>query len=97
MIVTISCKNGRVFSAMREDAMDAEMKLRIAYYKAQGCNIDNLKDDNFEFNKKHEHECEHCSSLEHEFENLIDEITGEDILMHEEDDCDCCANCGNEY
>jgi hypothetical protein len=70
-MITISCKNGRIFSAINEDYMDAECKLQIAYYKAQGCIIEVV--ESFVFSPPHK--CEHCDELEHNFENLIDEIT----------------------
>ena len=51
---------------------DAEWKLQEAYYKAQGCEV--VKDDNLRFSNPNDYFCSHCNSLEHEFENLIDEI-----------------------
>ena len=72
-MITISCKNGRIFSGMNPDFLDAEGKLQIAYYKAQGCIVEVV--DSFEFGEPHD--CEHCDNLEHEFENLIEQIIDE--------------------
>ncbi len=72
-MITISCKNGRIFTGINEDFLDAETKLQIAYYKAQGCVIETI--ESFRFNG--ECDCEHCESLEHEFEDLIEQIIDE--------------------
>jgi hypothetical protein len=71
-MVAIKCKSGRIFSACNENYMDAEWKLQEAYYKAQGCTVELLDEVRFS-----ECECDHCKSLEHEFENLIEEVKSE--------------------
>ena len=68
----IKCKSGHFFSAFRGN-VDAEWKLQEAYYKAQGCTVE--ESENLIFS---ECNCEHCESLEHEFENLINEVKSED-------------------
>lgn len=73
MFITISCKNGNIFSGINEDYMDAESKLQIAYYKAQECIVETV--ESFSFGKGCD--CEHCNQLEHEFDVLIDEIKDE--------------------
>jgi hypothetical protein len=72
-MITISCKSGNIFCGMNEEYMDAETKLQIAYYKAQGCIVENV--ESFSFGSGCD--CEHCNQLEHEFEELIEEIKGE--------------------
>lgn len=69
-MITISCKNGRIFSGINEEYMGAEEELQIAYYKAQGCIVEKV--ENFTFSEPHD--CEHCKSLEHKFEMLIEAI-----------------------
>jgi hypothetical protein len=69
-MITISCKNGSIFCGMDEDFNGAEEKLQIAYYKAQGCIVETV--ETFKFGP--ECKCDHCTSLEHEFETLIEEI-----------------------
>jgi len=72
-MITISCKNGRIFSGINENYMGAEEELQIAYYKAQGCVVETV--ESFVFSP--EHDCEHCKSLEHRFEILIETIIEE--------------------
>ena len=71
----IQCRKGHVFSMIVDHAKDAEWKLQEAYYKAQGCEV--VMDDNLRFSNPNEYICSHCNSLEHEFENLIEEIKNE--------------------
>ena len=71
-MIGIKCKSGHVFSACNENYIDAEWKLQEAYYKAQGCEVELSNEVRFS-----ECNCEHCQSLEHEFENLIEEIKSE--------------------
>jgi hypothetical protein len=73
MMTIISCKNGRIFSGINEDYIGAEEELQIAYYKAQGCVVETV--ESFQFSP--EHDCEHCKSLEHRFEMLIETIIDE--------------------
>ncbi|MFA9202182.1 MAG: hypothetical protein ACEQSC_01360 [Candidatus Nanopelagicaceae bacterium] len=68
-MIGIKCKSGHVFAACNSDYIDAEWKLQEAYYKAQGCEV--IKSESVRFSSCN---CKHCQSLEHEFENLIDEI-----------------------
>ena len=65
----IMCKNRAIFSACNSNYIDAEWKLQEWYYKAQGCIIEEV--ETVVFSKC---DCEHCQSLEHEFENLIEEV-----------------------
>jgi hypothetical protein len=66
MMFTISCKSGKTFLASSNS--DAEWKLNAAYYVAQGC-IEGTS-ESVEYC---ECKCDHCKSLEHEFEELLDE------------------------
>ncbi len=68
-MIGISCKSGNIFSMIVKDFADAEWKLQEKYYVAQGCVI--VNEDGLRFTKC---DCEHCNSLEHDFENLIQEI-----------------------
>lgn len=72
-MIIIKSKCGSIFQGMNEDFMDAEMKLNIAYYKAQGCTVENVESFKFSENCN----CEDCNKLEHDFENLIEEIKSE--------------------
>lgn len=71
-MIGIKCKSGHVFSACNENYIDAEWKLQEAYYKAQGCEVE--LSDEIRFS---ECNCNHCKSLEHEFEKLIEEVKSE--------------------
>lgn len=71
-MIGIKCKSGHVFSAC--NFIDAEWKLQEAYYKAQGCEVEESESVRFSSCN-----CEHCQSLEHEFENLIEEIKNQDL------------------
>ena len=72
-MIVIKSKCGRIFQGINEDFMDAEMKLNIAYYKAQGCLVETV--ESFRFSEKCN--CEHCNNLEHKFEELIEQIKSE--------------------
>lgn len=72
-MIVIKSKCGRIFQGMNEDYMDAEMKLSIAYYKAQGCIVEQV--ESFKFDE--DCNCEDCNKLEHEFDSLIEEIKSE--------------------
>ena len=68
----IQCKNGHVFAMIIDsESNTAEWKLEEHYYKSQGCEI--VKEEYLSFSK-HDAICGFCNSLEHEFENLIEEI-----------------------
>ena len=69
MVKSIQCKNGVTFSACVADYVDAEWKLQEAYYIAQGCEVKVTEKSEFGVCI-----CDHCDTLEHEFENMIDEI-----------------------
>ena len=72
----IQCRSGHVFSMIIDsESKSAEWKLEEAYYKAQGCEV--VKEEYLKFSDPHIY-CSHCSSLEHEFENLIEEIKGDE-------------------
>jgi hypothetical protein len=68
----IKCKAGNVFAACSGDFIDALWKLEEAYYKAQGCIVEDIEEVRFSGCT-----CEHCKTLEHEFENLIEDIKNE--------------------
>ena len=70
MMIGISCKNGHVFSMIINEYVDAEWKLQEMYYKAQCCSI--IHEEVLRFTTPSS--CEHCDSLVHEFDNLIEEI-----------------------
>jgi len=65
----IKCKSGHIFSACVAKYIDAEWKLQECYYKAQGCTTELV--ESVVFSKC---ECDHCKSLEHKFEDLIEEV-----------------------
>lgn len=67
----IQCRSGHVFSMINDDYKDAEWKLQEYYYKAQGCEV--VTEENLRFSSS-ETLCSHCESLEHEFENLIEQV-----------------------
>jgi len=68
----IQCKKGHVFSMIIDsESNSAEWKLQEFYYKAQGCEL--VKEDYLKFSQP-DGLCSHCESLEHEFENLIEEV-----------------------
>lgn len=69
-MIAIKCKSGKIFSAISSAKdIDAEWILQTAYYKSQGCTIEEDKINTFE-----KCDCLHCDGLEHEFEILIEEI-----------------------
>lgn len=70
-MTAIQCKSGLNFSACVTEYIDAEWKLQEAYYKAQGCKVVQVESVNWGGCK-----CEHCKNLEHNFEDLIEEIRG---------------------
>lgn len=68
----IQCRKGHIFSMIIDsESNSAEWKLKEFYYKAQGCEI--VAEECLKFSH-HFSLCSHCESLEHEFENLIQEI-----------------------
>lgn len=69
-MIIIKSKCGSIFQGMNEEYMDAEMKLSIAYYKAQGCIVEHV--ESFKFSP--ECNCKDCNKIEHKFEELIEEI-----------------------
>ena len=72
----IQCRSGHVFSMIIDsEAKSAIWKLEEAYYKAQGCEV--VKEEYLKFSQ-HDGLCSHCESLEHEFENLIEEIKADE-------------------
>ncbi len=69
-MIAIKCKSGKIFSGLASiEYADAEWKLQTAYYKAQGCIIEEDNVNTFE-----KCGCEHCSEIEHNFQTLIEEI-----------------------
>lgn len=71
-VIVIKCLCGTSFSAVVADYVDAEWKLQEAYYKAQGCLVEEQEQVNFG-----KCDCDHSKSLEHEFESLIEEVRNE--------------------
>lgn len=68
----IQCRKGHVFSMIIDAESDsAEWKLQEIYYQAQGCEI--VKEENLKFSK-HDALCSHCDSLEHEIDNLLEQV-----------------------
>jgi len=63
--IIISCKNGRVFAACQKEHIDQEWKDEELYYQKQGCVVEEV--DEVKFGE--EHDCDHCDSLEHEFDH----------------------------
>jgi len=68
-MIVIKCKSGKVFAATVAKYVDAEWKLQEAYYKAQGCTTEKV-----EFVVAGNCNCGHCKSLEHNFDDLIEEV-----------------------
>lgn len=68
----IQCRKGHIFAMCSDNHKDAEWKLQEFYYKAQGCEI--VIEESLKFSNPNDYICSHCDSLEHEFENLIEEI-----------------------
>ncbi len=68
----IQCRSGHVFSMIIDsESNSAEWKLEEFYYKAQGCEV--VVEESLRFSNS-DNLCSHCESLEHEFENLIEQI-----------------------
>jgi len=74
-MIGIKCKSGHVFCACNSDYTDAEWRLQEAYYKAQGCTVEEHDEIRFSENEG----CVDCGSLEHEFEKLIEQIKSEQL------------------
>lgn len=68
----IQCRSGHVFSMIIDsEANNAKWKLEECYYMSQGCEV--VKEPSLSFSPPNKN-CHHCSILEHEFENLIEEV-----------------------
>lgn len=71
----IQCNQGHIFSMIIDShSKTAEWKLEECYYMSQGCEV--TQGESLSFSKGEN--CPHCSILEHEFENLIEEIKNEE-------------------
>ena len=71
-MVGIQCMSGHIFSMIIDsEAKNAEWKLEECYYMSQGCAV--VTEEYLSFSKP-DNNCPHCSILEHEFENLIEEV-----------------------
>jgi hypothetical protein len=70
----IQCRSGHVFSMINDNYKDAEWKLQEYYYIAQGCEV--VTEEFLSFSDPNKL-CSHCDSLEHKFEELIEEIKDE--------------------
>ena len=68
-MIGIQCKSKQVFCAIVNGSEDAEWHLQVAYYKAQGCTV--VDNEKVRFGSC---TCEHCETIEHNFEELIEEI-----------------------
>lgn len=68
-MIGIACKNGSVFAACVENHVDAEWELEQFYYKAQGCEIVQIENVTLKSCT-----CEHCVTLKHDFEALIEKV-----------------------
>lgn len=73
MLVGIKCKSGSFFAACNSDFLDAEWKLQECYYIAQGCLVEESEEVRFS-----KCDCDHCESLNHEFDEMIEEIKSQD-------------------
>jgi hypothetical protein len=72
MMIQIACKSGVPFAGQNPEYMDAEGLLEQAYYKAQGCIVSEVEVITFA-----NCDCDHCKSLNHDFDKLIEEIKEE--------------------
>lgn len=68
-MTAIQCEKGNTFAGSVTEYIDAEWKLQEAYYKAQGCKVVEVESISFDGCG-----CEHCKTLEHKFEELIEEV-----------------------
>jgi len=65
-LITIACKNGRVFSAcLATDADDEDFLAEIGWYVKQGCILDTKKADSFRFESGDKNHCDHCKEIDH--------------------------------
>lgn len=74
MMNGIMCKSGNIFAACVSEYVDAEWRLCEYYYKAQGCEI--VIEESVRMGKC---DCEHCGTLVHDFETLIEEVKESDL------------------
>lgn len=73
----IQCNQGHVFSMIIDSESEkAIWKLEECYYMSQGCEV--IKEEDFKFSGD-TGDCPHCSILEHDFEELMEEITNERV------------------
>lgn len=72
-MIQIVCKSGKAFVGCSPDFIDAEWKLQEAWYKAQGCIVSEVESMTLE-----QCDCDHCKSLDHSFDELIQEIKDEE-------------------
>ena len=68
----IMCKSRSIFSACNSNFIDAEWKLQEAFFFFLWCLVEEIEEVRFS-----KCECDHCKSLEHDFEELIEEIVKE--------------------
>lgn len=79
MLTTVSCPCGqKVFFAVANEFIDSEAKLEIAYYKSQGCIVNDQYEGAINFGSC---ECELKENVQHDFHKLIEDIVDEN--------CDC--------
>ena len=75
-MIVIKCKSGKIFAGSVKEHADAEWKIEEIYYKAQGCTIEEQESFAFDSCK-----CEHCESLDHDCQDLIDELRRQPALV----------------
>ena len=68
-VIVIKCKSGKVFSITLAAYADEETEAEGLYYEAQGCTVEHVESAAFV-----ECDCNHCKTLEHNFEEDIDYI-----------------------
>lgn len=86
-VVTIACKNGRIFSACVErEAKGNEWFAQVGYYAQQGCVIEIVPTDkSWSFGP--DCGCDHCKTLKHDVE-AYEYSEDEDDEDDEDDDYD---------
>jgi len=69
MMIAIKCKSGNTFSACVKEYSDADFEFQQIYYKAQGCIVEQQESVTLK-----KCECDHCKTLDHHCDDLINRI-----------------------